>query len=468
VSKKQLAGRKTSRTAQKLAVDGGPKALPKVVGKAQHKIGVEEFMSVAERFGFKPAALKRIRKTISNDDFAGPPFLARYYSPYPEKNTGPKFEALGRKKFGVKYALSVSSGTGALHSAFVAAGVGPGTEVIVPALGFAATAAAVIMAGGVPVFSDVDESLEMDPRAIEKRISKRTVALAPTHCSGGVCDMGPICKVARKHGLKVIEDCAQAPGAKYAGRYVGTLGDIGCFSISGYKIIGGGEGGMVVTDDLRLYERACQCAEFGGLWRPDRFAPPRYKGELFAGTNYRMSEMEAAVDLVQLGKLDDVVGRFQRASRRIRRQLYRYKQIVPQKINDARGHIGYVLRFFPATFELSSKIAAALNAEGVGCYTRGRKPGPDWHIYYYMFPITLKTGHIRGGSVFEDPRYLRRGGHVEYARGQCPVAEDLYAREVMIGINQWFAPEDCDKIAAGINKVLSAYCTRIPGKRGWL
>jgi dTDP-4-amino-4,6-dideoxygalactose transaminase len=279
--------------------------------------------------------------------------------------------------------------------------------------------------------------------------------------------MGPVLEVARRRGLKVVEDCAQSPGAKYRGRYVGTLGDVGAFSISAYKIIGGGEGGMAVTDDDRLFDRVCQLAEGGGLWRNPRFGPPRYEGELFVGTNYRLTELEAAVDLVQLGKLDDVVRRYRHVSRRIRRQLGRYREIVPQKINDSAGAIGYQLRFFPGTCALSRKIADALNAEGIGAGTRGRDHFPNWHLARDMFPIVLRAGHIPGGSVFEDPRYLARGGHAEYGPGQCLVAEDLFAREVGVDFDQWWSRDDCDHVAAGINKVLSAYATKVPGKAAW-
>lgn len=451
----------------KLAIQGGPRAFPKATGKAQPKIGVDEFMSIAERFGFSKPALKRLRRAVSNDDLPpGGPHLGRYYgSPAPAK--GQVYEDLAKKLFKVKYACPVSSGTGALHAAFVAVGVGPGTEVICPGLGFMATSMAVVLAGGVPVFCDVDESLQLDPKKIEGCITPRTVAVAPTHHWSNMADMGPILRVARKHGLKVVEDCAQAPGAKYRGKYVGSMGDMGCFSISSYKIIGGGEGGMVVTNDARLFERALQIIEGGGLWRPVRFAAPRYKGELFPGTNYRLSELESAVNVVQLGKLDAICTRHRNVSRRILGQLKRFREIHPQTINDRNGYIGYQLRFFPATCALSGKIAEALRAEGIGANTRGPGHAPDWHMNNDMFPIVLRTGHIPGGSVFEDPRWLKRGGKVNY-RHACPVAEDLYAREVTVGFDQWWSRTDCDRVAAGINKVLSAFCTEDPRGKAWL
>jgi 8-amino-3,8-dideoxy-alpha-D-manno-octulosonate transaminase len=241
---------------------------------------------------------------------------------------------------------------------------------------------------------------------------------------------------------------------------VGTLGDIGCFSISAYKIIGGGEGGLIITHDERLSDRINQYAEAGGLWRKDRFAPPRYEGELFNGTNYRMSELEAAVDVVQLGKLDAIVARHHAVKMSILKQLETFREITPQKLNDPAGEIGYTLRFFPATVELGAQIVEALTAEGIRASLRGANPRPDWHIYADMFPITLKTGTM--------PNDLPFGERTDYRRGLCPVADDLYARMISIGLNQWYSPTDCDHIARGINKVLAAFCTPDRNAHAWI
>lgn len=458
----------TGTATERLALHGGPKAFDQMEGRPHPKIGIEEFMSIAERFGFSQEALARIHAAVSEADLGAGPNLAKYATAQPPQTKGAAFEALARTTFGAKYALGVSSGTAALHSAMVAAGVGPGTEVIVPAIGFYATAAMVVAAKGVPIFCDVDESLHMDPNKLEALITPRTVAVAPTHVMGSICDLAPILDVARKHGLTVIEDCAQSPGGQYRGKPVGTWGDLGCFSISAYKIIGGGEGGLILTGDERLWERANQFAEAGGLWRPDRFAPPRYEGELFNGTNYRMSELEAAVDVVQLQKLAGVVQRFHTVKMRILGQLQRFREITPQKLNDPEGEVGYLLRFFPATVALGRQIVDALNAEGIRCGMHAARPRPDWHIYADMFPITLKSGTMADDRPFDMPIYKQRGGDVAYATGQCPVADDLFGRGISIGLNQWYAPADCDRIAAGINKVLAAYCVPDSEARGWV
>ena len=454
------------RARQKLALQGGLKAVTQIEGKGEPKIGIEEFMSVADRFGLSAPTLAKIRAALEQEDFGGGPFLANYYANLPETKVQ-AYERLARETFGVKFAIGVTSGTAALHSAFVAAGVGPGTEVIVPAIGFFATAAAVVQSKGIPIFCDVDESLHMDPKKIEPLITKRTVALAPTHCMGGVCDMGAIMKVARKHKLRVVEDVAQSCGGTFRGRYLGTFGDLGCFSISAYKIVGGGEGGLVLANSKRLWERTQQQAECGGLWRPNRFAPPRYAGELYCGTNYRMSELEAAIDVVQLKRMPATVKRFNTVKTRLLRQLKTFREITPQTLNDPAGEVGYTLRFYPETIPLGRKIVEALNAEGVGCGIRGENGPPDWHIYSYMFPVTLQGSSTDAGCPFQCPLYLENGGRVDYQRGDCPVADDLYDRMISVGLNQWYTAADCRNIAKAINKVLSAYCTEDPKARKW-
>lgn len=442
----------TTRTPapQRLAIDGGPKAIEGFEGRAQPKIGVAEFFALAERFGFSPEAIARLRSAVSDADLPpGGPTLSRYATANPKPPAGERFERKARDLFGSPHALSVSSGTAALHAAMVAAGAGPGKEVIVPALGFMATAAAVSLTGATPVFCDVDASLQIDPQKIEACITPRTVAIAPTHHWGVAADMDPILEIANRHKLVVVEDCAQSPGATYKGRFVGTIGGLGCFSISAYKIIGGGEGGIVLCRDARRFDRVNQLAECGGLWRPQRFAPPRYDGELFVGTNYRMSDLEAAVDLVQLDKLEDIVSRYRANFQRIASQLLTVREVQPQRLPDPAGVIGYQMRFFPCDEALRERLTAALRAEGVPVSSRGRSAGPDWHIARDMFPLHCGPNPARGHD-------------------QCTVAVDLYYREIALHVDQWWTPGDADAVAAAVNKVLAACCTADPAGAKWL
>ena len=419
-------------------------------GRSEPKIGVDEFLSIAERFGFDAATMDRLRDILSNEQLPeGGPNLARYASARPAPPVGEALDELAKETFGVRFARGMSSGTGALHAAMVAVGAGPGKEMICPAIGFLATSSAAALAGATPVFCDVDESLHIDPAGIEPLINERTVAVVPTHYFGGVVDMEEVMAVARRHGLKVVEDCAQSPGASFAGRPVGSIGDIGCFSISCYKIIGGGEGGLLTTNDERLFERAMQLAECGGFWRPNRFAPPRYEGELFVGTNYRMSELEAAVDLVQLRKLPGIVKRTRDVFHRVAAGLQPRRGIVPQKLNDPEGIVGYTLRFFPETCELAARILADLRAARIPAGHRGRSAGPDWHLYRHMFPVAACEGS-------------------PIAPGRCPVAEDLFDRCVNIHIDPWWSPEDADAAAGVIDRVLGKHCEADADAPGWL
>ncbi len=454
------------KALEKLALQGGMKAVTQTEGRGKAKIGIDEFMSLSARFGISAPTRRKIRRLLQAEKLGDGPFLANYYSGLRESKVQ-AFERTAREIFGAKYAIGTSSGTGALHAAFVAVGVGPGSEVICPAIGFMATAAAVVMAKGVPVFCDVDESLSMDPSKIEDVITQRTVAIAPTCIMGSAPDMAAIMKVARRHKLKVVEDCAQSVGGQFKGRYLGTFGDAGCFSISAYKIVGGGEGGLLVTNKLRCWQRANQTIECGGLWRPQRFALPRYEGELFCGTNYRMSELEAAVDVVQLRKMRATVQRFRKVKRRVLERLGTYREIVPQKLNDPDGEVGYLLRFFPQTVKLAERMTTALKAEGVSCSTRGRNGRPDWHHYYYMYPIVLRRGPTSDNCPFQCPLYLERGGAASYARGDCPVADDLFDRMVTVHLNQWLTAQDCRNVARAMSKVLSAYCSPDPKAAPW-
>jgi 8-amino-3,8-dideoxy-alpha-D-manno-octulosonate transaminase len=231
--------------------------------------------------------------------------------------------------------------------------------------------------------------------------------------------------------------------------------------------VGGGEGGLVLTKDERLWERASCLAECGGLWRPERFAPPRYEGELFCGTNYRMSELEAAVDVVQLRKMAATVARFRQVKRRILGKLRRFRGIVPQKLNDPEGEVGYLLRFYPESFELGRGTVQALKAAGIQCSMRGQAAGPDWHIYSYMYPVLLKSGATAGGFPSEHPLYQQRGGRVEYRRGGCPVADDLFDRMITVSLNQWYSEEGCDRVADTMNAVLARYCPEDPRGQPW-
>lgn len=225
--------------------------------------------------------------------------------------TGPKvhlFEERFRKYKGSRYAIAVNSCTAALHLSILAAGIGQGDEVIVPAMTFAATANAVIHAGARPVFADCDRaSMNIDPVDIRRKITRHTKAIVPVHFAGRPCDMDSIMEIAAKHRLKVIEDCAHAIESTYHGKRAGTIGDLGCFSFYATKNIVTGEGGMVVTDDEACANKIRVLALHGmskDAW--GRFGDKGYKHYqvVSAGFKYNMMDLQAAIGIHQLERVD--------------------------------------------------------------------------------------------------------------------------------------------------------------------
>ncbi len=211
-----------------------------------------------------------------------------------------RFEEAFAAWCGMPYGIACSSGTAALHLSLVALGIGPGDEVIVPDFTLIVSANTVILAGAKPVLVDVDpKTWCLDPERIEEKITPRTKAIMPVHMYGHPCDMPAILDIARRHGLAVIEDCAEAHGAEIAGRRVGTFGDAGCFSFHGNKILTTGEGGMVLVRDAALAAKL-------RLLRDQGFEPPRFVHRV-VGFNYRLTNIQAAIGLAQTEKADEKV-----------------------------------------------------------------------------------------------------------------------------------------------------------------
>ncbi len=209
-----------------------------------------------------------------------------------------RFERAFAEYCGVKHAISCTNGTAALHLALLALGVGPGDEVIVPTLTFVSTANAVTYCGARPVFVDSEpETWNLDPELLEEKITPRTKGVIVVHLYGHPADMDSVLQIAQRHGLFVLEDAAEAHGAKYKGKYVGSIGNIGTFSFYGNKIITTGEGGIVVTDDDKLAHKVRQL-------RGQGMDPKRRYWFPIIGYNYRMTNIQAAIGLAQLEKVD--------------------------------------------------------------------------------------------------------------------------------------------------------------------
>lgn len=240
------------------------------------------------------------------------------------------FEENFSKYCGVKYGVAVSNGTAALHLALSALGIREGDEVIVPDITFAATINAVIHTGAKPVIVDIEEdSWCMNPDEFEKAITPNTKAVIPVHIYGQPCDMGRICKIARNHRLYIVEDCAEAHGAEWNGRRVGSFGVISCFSFYGNKVITTGEGGMCITDSEELNEKMRLLRDHG------MSREKRYYHEVM-GFNYRMTNMQAAIGVAQLERIGDILEWRRRLEAQYREEFSRTDGIAMQR-NDLQG-----------------------------------------------------------------------------------------------------------------------------------
>lgn len=276
-----------------------------------------------------------------------------------------EFEREFASRLGSGYCHLCSSGTSALAIALAACGVGAGDEVIVPPFTFVATIEAVLHAGAVPVFAEVDDTLCLDPASIPGKITDRTRAVIVVHMCGAMAQIDGIAGLCADRGLTLIEDTAQAVGASFAGRALGTFGHMGCFSFDPVKTITCGEGGAVVTDDRSLYDLSHQYADHGhdhiGLDRGAETHP-------VLGTNYRISELHAAVGLAQLRKLDAILDKQREHKRVLKAALAAFPEVSFRRLPDPDGDSATFLSFMMPDETRTRELAAALKSEGVGCF----------------------------------------------------------------------------------------------------
>ncbi len=393
------------------------------------KYSTDELMECVDVFNVSEETQKKIRKLL--DAETNPPDAGNFFRYYNPRSKVVKFEQMVREKIGSKYVLAVNSGTSSLVAAMVAAGVGPGDEVIIPAYTFFASASAVVVAKGVPVITDIDETLTLDPAAIEKNITRKTKAILPVHMLGLPSKMDEICKLAAKYNLKVIEDTAQAFGGKYKGKYLGTIGDVGCISLDAYKVIGTGEGGLVLTDDEWTYIKAQSYHDAAACWRPDRFARERKKGELFCGENYRMPELCAAVGIAQLKKLDWINERTRSLWKQLKAEIKLPSCAKFVECNDKNGVCGYNLGIL---FDNSEQCVNAINAKiGLGgLAAKDTKGVRDWHVYWNWEQILEQKTATEEGCPFKCQHVSKLPA---YSTDMCMKTKNIMLRLATLSIS---------------------------------
>jgi 8-amino-3,8-dideoxy-alpha-D-manno-octulosonate transaminase len=340
-----------------------------------------------------------------------------------------------------KYALAVTSGTAALHVAMAALEVGPGDEVIIPAWTWYSCYATVIQVGALPVFAEIDESFNIDPNDIERHITPQTRVIMAVHLQGNPADMDPILAIARKHNLKVLEDCSQSVGASYKGRPLGSMGDIAIYSLQQSKTITAGEGGAVVTSDPYLFERAVRFHDV--TVRRDFPAKLHY----MPGLNYRMNEFTGGVLLAQLRKLDTIIADVRRNASRVYGGVRDLPDVRLRHLPDPEGELGTGVFIGFHSSEQCKRYAEAMKAEGVPV------SGPNGSV---ILPVVPEIEQ----KVTVTPRWpsfaTARGQSIRYGKECCPRTIDILGRFAGVMIGPKYTRRDTDDAVAAVRKVYPA------------
>lgn len=332
-----------------------------------------------------------------------------------------KLEQEVAKRVGVPYAVAMNSGTSALLVALIGLGVGPGDEVIVPGYTFVASISSIIYARAVPILAEVDRTLNLDPADVKRKITPRTKAIMAVHMLGNPARLDELKAIADEHKLLLIEDCAQAFGACYKGRAVGSIGDVGTFSFNVYKTITAGDGGMVVTSDESAYRR------YFGL-HDQGHSPLRTGVEVgsrpFVGLDFRMTELAAAVLLAQLNKVGAILAHLHANKRRFKQALADLPGLEFREITDPDGECATLLTVFLPSEQIARQVASELGTRVVA--------DSGWHVYSNMEQILEKRTPVAEGCPFRCPLYT--GPEPKYSKGMLPQTDALLARAINISI----------------------------------
>ncbi len=334
-----------------------------------------------------------------------------------------QFEKEFARKTGAEYAVAVNSGTSALFVAMAALGVGPGDEVIVPGYTFIASIGSIVYSRAVPIFAEIDESLTLDPEDVRKKISPRTRAIMLVHMLGNPGHVAELRRVADEHGLLLIEDCAQAFGATFKGRSVGTFGDTGTFSFNYYKTITAGDGGMVVVKSEEHYRRAFAIHDQGHL--PLRHGVEQGSRAVL-GLGFKMTELTAAVLLAQMQKIDALKQNLRAKKARFKQGIQDIDGLAFRTLPDPEGDIGTLL-----TVLMPDKQTARKVGDELGC---GVIADSGWHVYNNMEHVLGKKVVDSVGCPFTCPYYTDKGGSAEYSPGMLPRTDAILERAINISI----------------------------------
>ena len=354
--------------------------------------------------------------------------------------------------YGTEYCVATSSGTAAIHVALAACGVGPGDEVITSPITDMGSVIGILYQNAVPVFADVDpNTYNMTPESIAAKITDRTKAILVVHLAGAPAEMDKIMELANQRGIFVIEDCAQSYCCSYKGQLAGTFGHFGCFSLNDFKHISAGDGGIVITNDKALYEKAHlftdKCYDRLGTGKNTTCLAP----------NYRMSELVGAVGLAQLEKLESICARRHAYGDKLNAAIREIPGLMHHKVLDG-AHSSWWTLFLRVDEQAmgcdNKTFAEALRAEGVAC-SGGYIPAC---VYQYDL--------FKNRTAYPGSNYPFDGTHgkaVEYKDGDCPNAEKVLATCIRLNVNEFFTEQDCDETITALRKVSNYFWNKKNG-----
>jgi perosamine synthetase len=352
-----------------------------------------------------------------------------------------EFEENFAKHMGTKFAVAFNSATSALHAAVVGVGIQPGEEIIVPPYTFTSTATSVLMNNSIPIFSDVrEDTFCLDPKNLENNKSLLTKAIIPVHLFGHPCDMDKIMEFASKNNLKVIEDCAQAPDAEYRGKKVGTIGDCGVFSFQESKNMMTGEGGMLITNDEKIAKNAQMVRNHGEMIQSTD-KKRTYKSE-FLGWGYRMTELEAAIGIVQLLKLEKMNQKRIELANFLTKKLENIEGITHTKYEHVKHtYYAYAMLYDEEKIGIPRELfCEAMRKEGIPIGGGYVKP-------LYLNPLYQEK------TAFA---FKHHQGKTNYEKGSCPISESLYEKQLILTpvCRPPATIEDMEMIIKAIEKII--------------
>ncbi len=357
-----------------------------------------------------------------------------------------EFEAEVRKFTGAPYVHAVSSGSTAVTGILAAAGVGHGDEVIVPPYTFVAPIEAVFLAGALPVFAEIDESLCLSAAGIEAAITPKTKAVLLVHMCGAAADIGGILAVCKKHNVILLEDCGQAMGASYRGKSVGLHGVAGAFSFDYFKIATCGEGGITITNDEQIYKNIDYVADHGHTHLGSNRGMEDHH---VMGGNFRLGELNGAIGLAQMRKLPWILEQNRKNKKYLKGRLSEIPGLTFRKLSDEQGDSSTFINFFMPTKAKAADLFAQFAADGVS-------GAANW--YKNMYHFINQWDHIKNMSFPAKLAIHDLGAPQDYKNLRLPESEDVISRLISLSIYcKWTdseLKEYGDKLVASIKKVL--------------